>query len=230
MAPDTRYTAIPSSIWATDNDFPELSARAQWLYIRLWTSDDRDAAGFVPLQQTLWAKSSTTTSPETITAAGDELSTHSWVLMDFDAERAWLCRFIAEDTFHSPNQYISAMTKIRTCSSWMLRDAAWKEVQRLGLPPVKSANPEAQIKVQARMDKAYTALQAKMSANTEGFREGFRKGSERVSKLSNVNDNAHAGVGVHAVPDETLGCATAACSGIAGPDGRCPDCVRAERW
>ena len=70
---------------------------------------------------------------KSITATAlDELRATGWLLVDFDAELVWLCRFIEDDTFNSPNQYVSAMNAIRTCPSWMLRDAAWKEIQRLG--------------------------------------------------------------------------------------------------
>jgi hypothetical protein len=64
MAPTIRYTAIPASLWANDNPFRELTAQAQWLYLRLWTSESRNAAGFVPLQLSLWIKSSTSIALE----------------------------------------------------------------------------------------------------------------------------------------------------------------------
>jgi hypothetical protein len=191
MAPLNRYTAIPASLWATDSPFLDLSARAQWLYLRLWTSEARNAAGLLPYQPNLLAKSSTNTNAKTISAALEELTAQEWVLVDFDAEQLWLPRFIAEDTFNSPNQYVSAMNAIRTCPSWMLRDAAWKEIHRLGLPLPKSADPDARQRMQARMEKAKAALQARMYANPEGDRKGF----ERVSKLSNVNANANADAG-----------------------------------
>lgn len=223
MAPTGRYTAIPASLWANDSSFLGLSARAQWLYLRLWTSDTRNAAGFVPLQPTLWAKSSTTTSADTIKAAGDELSAKGWALLDFDAEHAWLCRFIGDDTFNSPLQYVSAMKLIRTCPSWMLRDAAWKEVQRLGLPLTKSE------KMQEALDKAHAALQARMHANREGYREGI----ERVSKPCNDNDHAHDHEGEYEPNAETddppLTCANG-CDSVAGPDGYCEFCVKARKW
>lgn len=189
MAPRGNYTAIPSSIWAIDSDFRELSPRAQLLYLRLCTSEDRDAAGFVPLQLTLWSKASTPAiPPETIKATCDELGVHAWVLIDYDAERLWLCRFMAQDTFNSPNLYINAMNKIRNCSSWMLRDAAWKEVQRLGLPPVKS-DTEGGAKVQKALDSTFGALQDKMAERVpETLPERV---PERVRELSNVNANAN---------------------------------------
>jgi hypothetical protein len=88
MAPTIRYTAIPASLWASDSPFLELSAKAQWLYLRLWTSESRNAAGFVPFQPTLWAKNSTGTNEETIKGACDELCAKGWLSVDFDAEVA----------------------------------------------------------------------------------------------------------------------------------------------
>ena len=178
MAPTIRYTAIPASLWATDSPFLELSAKAQWLYLRLWTSDSRNAAGFVPLQVNLWAKSSTSTSPQTIEAAGDELSAQGWVLMDFDAEHSWLCRFLEEDTFNNPNQYVSAMNLIRTCPSWILRDAAWKEVQRLGLPPVKSGKPEWREEIERRLRRSLRGAAGSDVRQSERGSKGFRTGIE----------------------------------------------------
>jgi hypothetical protein len=225
MAPVGRYTAIVSTIWGTDSDFLDLSARAQWLYLRLWTSDDRDAAGFIPWQPGLWAKSSTTTAPETISAAGEELCANGWLLIDFDAERAWLCRFIAEDTFHSPNQYVAAMTRIRACPSWMLRDAAWKEIQRLGVPPIKSANEETRNKMHARVEAALDALRARMYANPEGFRsKEFRKSSERVSKLTDVDVDADADQHADVDAQKKLRCAARNCDRPARFDGYCDMC------
>jgi len=226
MAPLNRYTAVPASLWATDSPFLELSARAQWLYLRLWTAEPRNAAGFVPLQASLWAKSSTSTSPETVKAAAEELSPTGWLLVDFDAELVWLCRFIAEDTYNSPNQHVSAMNAIRTCPSWMLRDAAWKEIQRLGLPPVKSKDEDARQRMQARMEKALAALRARMYASREGYRNPF----ETPSKLSNVNANAHVGEGAGGNPTESeeVGLCTNGCDSPAGhgPHGAyCIDCV-----
>ena len=152
-------------------------------------------------------------------AAADELSADEWLLVDFDAEQVWLPRFIADDTFNSPNQYISAMNAIRTCSSWMLRDAAWKEIQRLGLPPVKVADRERREKVQARLDKALAALRARMYASGEGS----RKGSGRVSKPSNANANANAD---EDEPPGGLFC-TNGCDREAVPGERaCEECLR----
>jgi hypothetical protein len=191
MAPTERYTAIPASLWASDSPFLDLSARAQWLYLRLWTSEARDAAGFLPYQPTLWAKSSTSTTISTVEAAAGELRAVAWLSVDFDAEKAWLCRFIEEDTYHSPNQYVAALKKVGDQPSWMLRDAAWKEVQRLGTPVQKSEPAAVREKMQRRVDAAYDALRERMIA--AGLK-GYRRGSEGVSKPSNVNaTDAYAG-------------------------------------
>jgi hypothetical protein len=226
MAPTIRYTAIPASLWASDSPFVKLSGKAQLLYLRLWTSDARNAAGFIPFQPTLWAKSSTTASEASVRGACDELCATGWLLVDVDAELAWLCRFIEEDTFNSPNVYVSVLNAIRTCPSWMLRDAAWKEVQRLGLPPVKSGKPGWPEEMERRMKRAYAALQERMYANPKGDRKGF----ERVSKLPNVNAHAHVGedAGAGETQHSGLLCANG-CDRPAGPDGRCDVCAKAQK-
>ena len=63
MAPTIRDTPIPASLWASDNPFSRLGHEAQWLYLRIWTSESRDSAGFFDLQPSLWAKSSPTSKP-----------------------------------------------------------------------------------------------------------------------------------------------------------------------
>jgi hypothetical protein len=146
-------------------------------------------------------------------------------MIDFEAQLAWLTRFIRDDAFNSPNMFISACDRIRTCPSWMLRDAAWKEVQRLGQPIVRAnpKKPDGHQKTQSRVNKAYDALKSKMLSNPEGF----RKGSERVPEPPNVN--AHVGAGEISDDDEPMLCSVAGCSGLAGADGRCADCVAGAR-
>lgn len=225
MAPNDRYTAIPASLWATDSDFLELSGKAQLLYLRLWTSAARDAAGFVPFQPSLWVKGSTTTTPETIKTAAEELTAKQWVTIDFDAEVCWLCRFIRGDTAQSPNQYVSAMRSIRSCPSWMLRDAAWKEIQNIGIPPVSSPKPEWREEMHRRMEGEYIKLQSRMASNPEGFRKGF----ETVSKPRNDNDNANEGEGEPPTSGEAaFALCTNGCDSPAGfgPRGAyCSGCV-----
>jgi hypothetical protein len=229
MAPKIRYTAIPASLWASDSPFLDLSGKAQLLYIRLWTSEARNAAGFVPLQPTLWAKSNSTASAASVTGACEELCAAQWLMVDYDAELAWLCGFIEEDTFNNPNQYVSALGAIRTCSSWMLRDAAWKEIQRLGLPPVKPGKPEAQRRMQARMQRAWDGLAERMYANPKGDRRGF----DTPSKVSSVNAHAHVGEDAGADDPGTepgLLCSSAGCQRPVGPDGRrCEQCAKAAK-
>jgi hypothetical protein len=124
----------------------------------------------------------------------------------------------------------------------MLRDAAWKEVVRLGLPPVKSDNPETQEKMMRRMQAAYSALQDQMLKKSDTPSKGDRKGIEAPSKLPNVNAhaNAHGGEGAGAgEPTLTAECLTPSgqpllcaggCDEPAGPDGYCELCAKAQTW
>ncbi|WP_445169888.1 hypothetical protein ACTXG7_11540 [Mycolicibacterium sp. Dal123E01] len=226
MAPTISYTAIPASLWASDSPFLDLTARGQWLYIRLWTWEARNAAGFVPWQPSLWIKSSKSATEQTVALAVEELCEAGRLLVDYDAEVAWLAGFIREDTYNSPNQYVAVMKLIRTCPSWMLRDAAWKEVQRLGLPPVKS-DGEAGKKMAQRMQRAFDELQTRMISNPGGGRnlKGFPNGSETPSKLSNAHAHAHG----HE-DDDADRCSTSGCPNVPGPEGFCGACVAAGKW
>jgi hypothetical protein len=205
MAPTIRYTGIPTSLWAEGSWFIERSSKAQLLYLQLWTSDDRDAAGFVPLQPDAWAERSTTATSETVKVALAELVGHGDVLTDERAGKAWLRRFVEDDAFSSPNVYVGAMNRIRSCPSRALRIAAWLEIQRLGLPIPKSE--KTRDKMIARMEAAYGALGEQMAVDGEqvsvaagatptpappstktstpggfeGIPEHFGNGSERVS-------------------------------------------------
>ena len=111
------------------------------------------------------------------------------MLIDYDAERLWLCRFVAQDTFEfaeSVHQRYEQNQELFVIG--MLRDAAWKEVQRLGLPPVKS-DTEGGAKVQKALDSTFGALQDKMAERVpETLPERV---PERVRELSNVNANAN---------------------------------------
>jgi hypothetical protein len=201
MASDVRYTAIPATLWAGDSPFvTQLSARAQWLYLLLWTSEERDSAGFIPLQPTLWARCSKTTSKETVQSSIEELSAEGWLLVDEHMEQAWLCRFIEEDTWNNPNFYVSTLKVIRTCRSGPLRQAAWKEVRRLGLPPVKSEKPEVVEKMTGRMQAAYGALERHMRPGVDTPSKGGPWGLDTPRKGSNVNAHGGGGTGVGGNP------------------------------
>jgi len=163
LAPTVRFTPVPSSLWAEGSWFIERSSKAQLLYFQLWTSDDRDAAGFVPLQPDAWAERSTTSNTGTVGSALTELVHHGDILVDKRAGKAWLRRFIEQDAFNSPNVYVSAMKRVRTCPSRALRIAAWQEIQRLGLPVLKSEHPEIRDKMMRRMEAAFEPLRDQMA-------------------------------------------------------------------
>jgi hypothetical protein len=166
---------------------------------------------------------------KTIELAVRELVDRGDLLVDGHTEKAWLCHFIAEDPFNSPNQYVGALNQIRTCQSGLLRDAAWDEVQRLGLPTVKTENPKNPGEMERRLKKAYDALQAQMSAKADTPSKGYRRGIEGVSKLPNVNASAHGDGNAGEQSGETGLLCSLGCDRVAGPDGRCDECVSAGR-
>lgn len=242
MAPTERYTPIPASLWAEGSWFIERSSRAQLLYFQLWTSDDRDAAGFVPLQPEAWAERSATSTLDTVALALTELVDLGDVLVDKRAGKVWLRRFIEQDAYNSPNVFVSAMKRIRTCPSRTLRIAAWHEIERLGLPVPKSDKPETRDKMLRRMEAAYGPLRDQMAVDGdevssaagvtpaspptktptyvsfERVSKPFGDGSERVS--SDETEDHTGGV---------LLCANG-CDEVAGPDGYCDSCVKAQKW
>jgi hypothetical protein len=223
-----------------DPGFRDLAEGPQRLFMWLWIHPDLNGAGVIAIQAKEWAAACRGVTEEAITRYAKSLRYEGWV--DYDDGQLWLRPYMKFDgALKSQTVYVGVTRAIKTVRSRRLRETIWQLFRTFPKPispiPAYAEDPEGTktkkiAALNASVEKGYAELEQHMTM--PGVRESLLPipppdGIEGVSRGS-------VGVGVdggseHTTDDgELMLCSVAGCSGVAGADGRCADCVRGDRW
>ena len=132
------HARLLTSIW-NDDDFLDLSAGAQRLYMLLLSQQNLSHAGLLPLTITRWANKAKNTTLEQLERWLKELEEARFVVVDFDTEELLIRSFIrGDEVYKQPNVMLAACKDAEAIASDSLRLALAVEVERVraieGLP------------------------------------------------------------------------------------------------
>ena len=98
-----KFGKLFSSIWSNE-DFTDLSAHAQQLYLLLVSHPSRNFAGVLPLTLKRWASLTRDSTVETVREALLELVARNFIVVDWGTEEVLVRTFIRHDGVHrQPN-------------------------------------------------------------------------------------------------------------------------------
>lgn len=125
------YARVVRSIWS-DDDFRDLSQRAQWLYFHLLTSPAINYIGVTDWRPTRIAALTSDLTADAVEAAAVELEGNLYIVVDRDSEEALIRSFIRHDGLMSSPNMAAAMVKAHAATvSRALRGVVIHELKRL---------------------------------------------------------------------------------------------------
>lgn len=128
------YANVLTAIWR-DDDFRELSAGAQRIYLMLVTQSNISAAGTLPLTVVRWAANARDTTPTSVRNDLAELEKGRFVVVDEVTEELLVRSFVRHDNgYRNPKRRPAILAAAGEVSADALRMAIVAEFQRLGLP------------------------------------------------------------------------------------------------
>lgn len=108
-------------MWA-DDEFRDLSALAQWLYIHLLTAPSLTFAGVCDWRPNRIAAHAAALPPNAVEAAADELEAGAFILIDHETEEVLIRSFVKHDgLLRSPNVTKAMVAAHGATASPMLR-------------------------------------------------------------------------------------------------------------
>jgi hypothetical protein len=128
------YANVLTAIWR-DDDFRELSAGAQRIYLMLVTQSNISAAGTLPLTVVRWAANARDTTPASVRDDLAELEKGRFIVVDEVTEELLVRSFVRHDNgYRNPKRRPAILAAAGEVSANALRMALAAEFQRLGLP------------------------------------------------------------------------------------------------
>jgi hypothetical protein len=156
-----RGSMFPTALWS-ERGFEKLSRDEQHLLLRVWLSPDLSSCGHHAIQLGLWGRGFTPqATAEQMRDVVAALEGHGWIATDFDTEELLIVPFIRLDASKQPQIFTSACRTIQTVRSAILRERAWEQVQRVGVPGVKESprvGPDKLDRMQRSVHAAYNEL------------------------------------------------------------------------
>lgn len=185
------HARIYVSIW-DDEDFCDLPASSQWLYLHLTSCESLNYAGVADWRPGRIAARTGNLSGQSVEVAAAVLEEEHYLLVDRDTEEALVRSFIRNDGLMASPNVARAMVKARgAVSSKALRAVIVHELQRLqeDQPDLRGwTRPEVQSVLSKRSMPAWEAL-AQLPPNPTA--KGSPKGSD--NPFTNRSDNRSAG-------------------------------------
>lgn len=137
MAED--YAPLWRSIW-NDDEFRDLTAAAQHLYLASLSSPARGAAGLLPLTMRNWTRRASDLTVHVLDAALAELDDTGFLVVDLDTEEVLVRSYIRRAKVYTHIRLLErALREIESVQSDRLRSALGQELKRL--PALKVPEP-----------------------------------------------------------------------------------------
>lgn len=134
------HARLMATIWE-DEDFINLTAGGQRLYMFLLSQNDLQHCGVIPLRERRWSKKAKNLTVGDIERDLKELASASprpFVLIDEDTEELFVRSLMRRDKVYAqPNVFKAAADQIRAVSSRMLKAAILEELRRLPLEEMR---------------------------------------------------------------------------------------------
>lgn len=122
---------VSVDVW-DDDDFLQLSAGAQRLYLFLISQRDLSHLGVVALRERRWSRSARDLTQQSVTGALTELADRRYVVVDFDAEELLVRSLIRRDkVYKQPNVFRAAADYLRLVTSPIVRAELARELRRI---------------------------------------------------------------------------------------------------
>ena len=160
-----------AAMWPTElsdhKSFTQLSALAQRLFQYLWLHADLNAGGFIAYQPAVWANQAPDLTVDSVNASVDEMTRRKVAAVDPSTGELLVRGFIQYDSSKKPNVYVDAMRAVQAARSPRLRQIAWEDIQRIGLPPIDRRKDTdkalaAYDKLEREREKAYQELKVRI--------------------------------------------------------------------
>lgn len=125
------HATIYTSIWDVDSRFRDLTAGAQFAYLKLLSQPSVSLVGVLRLDWRNWARQARDGEPAALQAAVDELEDEAYVAVDHDTEELWIRSYLFHDrVFRQSQVAMAAASAFRSVQSVRLRDLI-----RASVPP-----------------------------------------------------------------------------------------------
>ena len=133
------HARIVTTIWI-DQDWRQLNAAAQWLYMTILTQPDLSYAGTLSVNVGKWAKMASGTTPGDVQAWLRSLADARFVVLDEDSDELMVRSFIRNDgVAKQPKILMSACRSARTVVSPDIRAELAFELARIERPKYEHA-------------------------------------------------------------------------------------------
>lgn len=172
------HARIVTTIWI-DQDWRQLNAAAQWLYMTILTQPDLSYAGTLSVNVGKWAKMASGTTPGDIQGWLRSLADARFVVLDEDSDELMVRSFIRNDgVAKQPKILMSACRSARTVVSDLIRAELAFELSRIERPKYEHAV--------ALLDETVAELApgGVPSESPSKARKGFITDPERVNDSS----------------------------------------------
>lgn len=183
------HARLSLTLW-NDDDFIDLSAGAQRMYMLLLSQPNVGYAGMLPLTVKRWAKRAKNTTPEQVDGWLAELEVALYIVMDEDTDELLIRTFMRNDeVWKQPNVMVSAARDATATASRRIRRHLATEAARMAsFPDLKRGSKEALDDLIEALPEPFPMVDGKPSenptANPSGDPSAYPRGRGSVTQVS----------------------------------------------